>query len=74
MKEKALYKLWRREMISNYFCEYDSSGYVCMYVMFYFHRICKCWIHGKEDTDEKESLFGTTKDGRTKEKWGYERK
>ena len=41
-------------MISNYFCEYDSSGYVCINVMFYFHRICKCWIHGKEDTDQKD--------------------
>ena len=55
-------------MISNYFCEYDSSGYVCINVMFYFHRICKCWIHGKEDTNEKEPFFGTTKDGGTKEK------
>ena len=61
-------------MISNYFCEYDSSGYVCINVMFYFHRICKCWIHGKEDTDEKEPFFGTTEDGGTKEKRGYERK
>ena len=47
---------------------------VGMYVVLYFHRICKRWIHGEEDTDEEESFFGTTNNGRTKEKRGYERK
>ena len=62
-------------MNSNYFCEYDDGVSELLYVVFiYFHRICKCWIHGKEDTDEKEPFFGTTEDGGTKEKRGYERK